>query len=113
MEKLDARIKNHDKDIERMCNCHYQGFVDCIHELLQVRPQAKHLNDEIIAVNNELQKSSENVLRKADELIKYRRVVCNTSQAIEHLQQCLPVLEMYAKLESQMDEKRYYPALKT
>ncbi|CAG2180582.1 unnamed protein product, partial [Oppiella nova] len=30
MDKLDARIKNHDKDIERMCNCHYQGFVDCI-----------------------------------------------------------------------------------
>ena len=113
MEKLDARIKNHDKDIERMCNCHYQGFVDCIHELLQVRPQAKQLNDEIIGINNELQKSSENVLRKAEELIKYRRVVCNTSQAIEHLQQCLPVLEMYDKLESQMEEKRYYPALKT
>jgi hypothetical protein len=113
MDKLDARIKNHDKDIERMCNCHYQGFVDCIHELLQVRPQAKLLNSEIVSINNELQKSSENVLRKAEELIKYRRVVCNTETAIEHLQQCLPVLEMYSKLVLQMDEKRYYPALKT
>ena len=25
MERLDARIKGHDKDIERMCNAHYQG----------------------------------------------------------------------------------------
>ena len=113
MEKLEARIKNHDKDIERMCNCHYQGFVDCIHELLQVRPQAQHLKQEVIETNNELQKSSESLLRKAEELIKYRRVVSNTSQAIDHLQQCLPVLDMYAKLESQMEEKRYYPALKT
>ena len=112
MEKLEARIKNHDKDIERMCN-HYQGFVECIHGLLQVRPQAQHFKEEVLATNNELQKSSESLLRKAEELIKYRRVVSNTSQAFNHLQQCLPVLDMYAKLESQMEEKRYYPALKT
>lgn len=44
MECLDARIKSHDKDIERMCNFHYQGFIDSIRELLQVRTQAKKLN---------------------------------------------------------------------
>lgn len=113
MEKLDQRIKNHDKDIERMCNCHYQGFVDCIHELLKVRPQATSLKNEIIQINTELHRSSENIQRKADELIKYRRVVCNTKIAIEHLQECLPVLETFSKLIQQMDEKKYYPALKT
>ncbi|KAJ6222800.1 hypothetical protein RDWZM_001345 [Blomia tropicalis] len=113
MEKLDMRIKNHDKDIERMCNCHYQGFVDCIHELLKVRPQATSLKNEIIQINQELQRSSENIQRKADELIKYRRVVCNTKTAVEHLQECLPVLETFSKLIQQMSEKKYYPALKT
>jgi len=44
MERLDARIKSHDRDIERMCNFHYQGFIDSIRELLQVRSQAKKLN---------------------------------------------------------------------
>lgn len=44
MEKLDERIKMHDKDIERMCNHHYQGFIDSIRELLQVRSQAQELN---------------------------------------------------------------------
>lgn len=44
MEQLDARIKNHDRDIERMCNSHYQGFIDSIRELLQVRTQAQKLN---------------------------------------------------------------------
>lgn len=44
MEKLDERIKAHDKDIERMCNHHYQGFIDSIRELLQVRSQAQQLN---------------------------------------------------------------------
>lgn len=107
------RIKNHDKDIERMCNCHYQGFVDCIHELLKVRPQATNLKNEIIQINQDLQKSSENIKRKADELIKYRRVVCNTKIAIEHLQECLPILETFAKMTQQMSDKKYYSALKT
>ena len=113
MERLDARIKGHDKDIERMCNAHYQGFVDCIHELLKVRPQAEQLKKGIVEINNEMQKSSENIQKKAEELIKFRRIHCNTEKAIEHLKVCLPVLEMYSKLLAQMKEKKYYPALKT
>lgn len=113
MERLDARIKGHDKDIERMCNAHYQGFVDCIHELLKVRPQAEQLKKGIVEINSEMQKSSENIQKKAEELIKFRRIHCNTEKAIEHLKVCLPVLEMYSKLLAQMKEKKYYPALKT
>ena len=44
MEKLDERIKSHDKEIEKMCNHHYQGFIDSIRELLKVRTQAQQLN---------------------------------------------------------------------
>jgi hypothetical protein len=43
MEHLENNIKNHDKDIERMCNFHYQGFIDSIRELQQVKAQAMHL----------------------------------------------------------------------
>ncbi|XP_015781570.1 exocyst complex component 6B isoform X1 [Tetranychus urticae] len=113
MEKLSARIKSHDKDIERMCNSNYQDFVDCIHDLLQVRPKADQLKKEIIEINRDVQKSSENVQRQAEELIRYRKIVCNIETAIEHLSLCLPVLQMYNKLTSQMEATRYYPALKT
>jgi ferric iron reductase protein FhuF len=43
MEKLDACIRNHDKEIEKMCNFHHQGFVDAITELLKVRADAEKL----------------------------------------------------------------------
>jgi len=52
MEKLDDRIKAHDKDIERMCNHHYQGFNDSVRELLQVRSQAQQLNVSFMFKNN-------------------------------------------------------------
>lgn len=43
MEKLDARIRNHDREIEKMCNFHHQGFVDAITELLKVRADSEKL----------------------------------------------------------------------
>lgn len=43
MEKLDSRIRNHDREIEKMCNFHHQGFVDAITELLKVRADAEKL----------------------------------------------------------------------
>lgn len=43
MEKLDTCIRNHDKEIEKMCNFHHQGFVDAITELLKVRTDAEKL----------------------------------------------------------------------
>uniref|UniRef100_A0A673AQJ5 Exocyst complex component n=1 Tax=Sphaeramia orbicularis TaxID=375764 RepID=A0A673AQJ5_9TELE len=53
MEKLDARIRNHDREIEKMCNFHHQGFVDAITELLKVRADAeklmvRHKSNEVI-----------------------------------------------------------------
>ena len=43
VELLDNRIKGHDREIERMCNYHYQGFIDSVRELLQVSTDAAHL----------------------------------------------------------------------
>lgn len=48
MEHLEKRIKYHDKEIERMCNNYYQGFIDSIRDLQQVRTQAKTLNVSIL-----------------------------------------------------------------
>ncbi|XP_022252904.1 exocyst complex component 6B-like [Limulus polyphemus] len=113
MEKLDARIKNHDRDIERMCNFHYQGFIESIRELLLVRTQAQKLKNEVNVIDQELQFTVRRVIQKAEELIKYRKVQTHIASAVESLSLCLPVLEMYGKLSQQMKEKRYYPALKT
>lgn len=42
-QKLQDRIKSHDHDIERMCNYHYQGFIDSVRELQQVSGDAANL----------------------------------------------------------------------
>ncbi|KAK1126456.1 hypothetical protein K0M31_005090 [Melipona bicolor] len=113
MEKLDERIKAHDKDIERMCNHHYQGFIDSIRELLQVRSQAQQLNAEILELDRCITATATKVIEKGEELVKARKVESNMAAAVDSLTMCLPVLAAYAKLQKQLKDKRYYPALKT
>ena len=43
LDRLENRIKQHDRDIEKMCNFHYQGFIESIQELVNVRSDAERL----------------------------------------------------------------------
>lgn len=112
-EQLETRIRSHDKDIERICNLYYQGFIDSIRELLHVRTQAKNLNEEVLLLDDALGKASSGVLSKGKDLVRARQIESNIANTIDALSGCLPVLECYSKLLRQVKDKRYYPALKT
>uniref|UniRef100_A0A1A8QRK5 Exocyst complex component n=1 Tax=Nothobranchius rachovii TaxID=451742 RepID=A0A1A8QRK5_9TELE len=113
MEKLDARIRNHDRDIEKMCNHHFQGFVDSITELLKVRGEAQKLKSQVTETNKRLQEDGKELTSSMEELKQCRVQQRNIATTIDKLTHCLPVLEMYSRLQEQMRAKRYYPALRT
>ncbi|KAM4012734.1 LOW QUALITY PROTEIN: exocyst complex component 6B-like [Anomaloglossus baeobatrachus] len=113
MEKLEVRIRNHDREIEKMCNFHYQGFVDSITELLKVRGEAEKLKNQVMDTNRRLQLDGAELLSTMKDLQQCRIQQRNIAATVEKLSLCLPVLEMYSKLREQMRAKRHYPALKT
>ncbi|XP_053438699.1 exocyst complex component 6 isoform X4 [Nycticebus coucang] len=113
LEKLDACIRNHDKEIEKMCNFHHQGFVDAITELLKVRTDAEKLKVQVTDTNRRFQDAGKEVIVHTEDIIRCRIQQRNITTVVEKLQLCLPVLEMYSKLKEQMSAKRYYSALKT
>ena len=43
LDSLLIRVKGHEKDIERMCNKNYQGFIESVSELLKVKSDALKL----------------------------------------------------------------------
>lgn len=112
-KKLEDRIRHHDKDIENLCSIYYQGFIESIRDLLEVRSQAKKLNSEVSTIDNRLQTASENISKSGEQLIQARTVQNNIAVVISQLNLCLPVLKTFSKLQKQISEKRYYPALKT
>ncbi|XP_044196534.1 exocyst complex component 6B isoform X5 [Thunnus albacares] len=113
MDKLDARIRNHDREIEKMCNHHFQGFVDSITELLKVRGEAQKLKSQVIETNKCLQDDGKDLMSSMEDLKQCRVQQRNIATTIDKLTHCLPVLEMYSRLQEQMRAKRYYPALRT
>uniref|UniRef100_A0AAQ5ZQY9 Exocyst complex component n=1 Tax=Amphiprion ocellaris TaxID=80972 RepID=A0AAQ5ZQY9_AMPOC len=95
MEKLDARIRNHDREIEKMCNFHHQGFVDAITELLKVRADAEKLM----------------VTAQTEEVIRCRIQQRNMATTVEKLQLCIPEFCLYYAALKTMEqlEKVYIP----
>lgn len=72
LEQLENRIKTHDKEIEKICNLYYQGFIESTKDLLQVRSQAKALNDEVSSfLLKELGSSMSTCLSLTTSLIHY------------------------------------------
>ncbi|EPB79119.1 putative exocyst complex subunit Sec15 [Ancylostoma ceylanicum] len=65
-----------------------------------------------IAINAQIQAASEDISKKSEEIVKYRKLEKNASTAIDQISVCLPVLENYAKLQELMQLKKYYQALK-
>lgn len=110
---MDQRIRSHDKEIERICNLYYQGFIDSIQELLQVRTQAKQLHDEVHSLDTSLRQISASLIQQGNDLVRARQIESNLASAIEALKSCLPALECYMKFTQQAKNKQYYQALRT
>lgn len=68
---------------------------------------------EIEELDQKIGSSIGKLREKREELVKARKTHCNMAAAMESLAMCLPVVAAYGKLQEQMNEKRYYSALKT
>uniref|UniRef100_A0A8C4HLB3 Exocyst complex component n=1 Tax=Dicentrarchus labrax TaxID=13489 RepID=A0A8C4HLB3_DICLA len=108
MEKLDARIRNHDREIEKMCNFHHQGFVDAITELLKVRADAEKLMGQVTDTNRRLQEAGREVTAQTEEVIRCRIQQRNMATTVEKLQLCIP-----GTTQGHNFHIIYYAALKT
>ncbi|KAJ8918997.1 hypothetical protein NQ315_016901 [Exocentrus adspersus] len=112
-KKLEDRIKHHDKDIERLCNVYYQGFIESVRELLEVKSQSNKLNNQVVNLDKQVHVGAQGICKSASDLLQARKVQSNIAVVIAQLNLCLPVFTTYSKLQKQISEKRYYPALKT
>lgn len=113
MIDLESIVSQYDQEIEQLCSTNYKSYIDCIEELLQVRPNAEQLKLETVELNAGLTKSTEAISKKIEELIRARRKLVNSTLSIELLKKCLAVLEQYSKFIDQLQETKYFPALKT
>ena len=80
LKRLERRIEEHDSEIEKMCNHHYQGFIDSVRDLLGVREDASSLNADVVDIDKEMRASGAKVAEKAQDLVKVRSLIFRTFQ---------------------------------
>lgn len=112
LKSIEDRINHYDNEIETLCSNNYQNFVDSFYELLNLRNETNRLKQNLSSNNEEIQKIGKNLVTKVEELVKETNKQNNIMQTIDALQKCLPVFDIYRKLKDNMQQKKYYPALK-
>ncbi|KAI8926727.1 exocyst complex subunit Sec15-like-domain-containing protein [Entophlyctis helioformis] len=111
-EQLSIYCSRKVAEIERMCNIHYQEFVQSVDQLLKVRAGTATMRDKIKAMNEELQVSGRKIAEQKADVIESRRTLLNVETALESMQACLFVLDIANRVGLQVGHKKYYSALR-
>ncbi|XP_062419533.1 exocyst complex component 6B [Pungitius pungitius] len=81
------------------------------HGAAQVRGEAQKLKSQVTETNQRLQDDGKELMGSMEELQKCRLQQRNIASTIDKLSHCLPVLEMYSRLQEQMSAKGQFPIL--
>ncbi|TPX32691.1 holo-[acyl-carrier-protein] synthase [Synchytrium microbalum] len=111
-DQLNLFMHRKEGEIERMCNFHYQEFVQSVDQLLKVRAGAVELKNKILELNQELQVAGGKMIEKKREVIDYRRRMLNVETTIESFQKSMFVLEIANKINLHIDNRKFYAALR-
>jgi hypothetical protein len=67
----------------------------------------------VVKAHGAVNVTGEGKIKTMEELVKLRQIQRNILVAIDALTNCLPVIKLFGKANSQMASKRYYPMLRT
>ncbi|KAJ3341439.1 hypothetical protein HDU93_004840 [Gonapodya sp. JEL0774] len=110
--QLELFIARKESEIERVCNFHFEEFAQAVEQLLKIRFDASRLKSTIAELNSQLQESGAKLLETTKLLSSQHRTLLNIDSASEALRSCLRLLERANKVFIQIDNRRFYAALK-
>ncbi|KXS11588.1 hypothetical protein M427DRAFT_114923, partial [Gonapodya prolifera JEL478] len=110
--QLELFIARKESEIERVCNFHYEEFAQAVEQLLRIRFDSSRLKNTIAELNAQLQESGAKLLETTKLLATNHRTLLNIDSAHATLQSCLRLLERANKVFIQMDNRRFYAALR-
>ncbi|KAJ2515802.1 Rab GTPase-binding exocyst subunit S15 [Coemansia sp. RSA 2049] len=112
-KQVEVFAQRKDAEIMKLCGNYHQEFVQSVAQLLKVRQNTSELQEKVVGLNAELQKSGKTLYEKKAELVSLRREHKNIQDAVDTVRGCLEVVRMGAAFDEQVASKQYYSAIKT
>ncbi|KAL7061945.1 hypothetical protein AAHC03_01994 [Spirometra sp. Aus1] len=110
---LDERVADKELEIEKACSHNYQSFVDSVKELLCVQEEAEKLQSTLSEIRSSILDEVQKLNESFTALSASQSTLEQIDQCIAALQNSLPVLDQYERIEKSIADGRYYHALKT
>lgn len=99
--------------IKKICEENSSDFVAAVDKLLKVRSSTVSLKHRVGELNEEIQAGGASLGGKKKQLLESQRIMGKVDDAIETLQMCLKVLDMARRIDGLIEERKYYPALRS
>jgi hypothetical protein len=110
---LQTSVEEKHEKIKQICHLHYEEFLNCIGNLIQVKTNIKELKRDLTSINTAVQTSGSAVVTKASELMKVRHIRVNITRTLDTMKQIQYIMTLCVKAEQQLEQKKYFSALKT
>ncbi|ORZ38226.1 exocyst complex subunit Sec15-like-domain-containing protein [Catenaria anguillulae PL171] len=112
LDQLAAYIAKQDAEIERLCNFHYQEFIQSVDQLLKVRTETLDLKATLTQLSAEFNTQVKSSVDKKRDLIHRRQMLVHLENTIEAISQCQSVLDLALRAKSLYETRKYYSALR-
>ncbi|KAL8944396.1 MAG: hypothetical protein Q9216_000447 [Gyalolechia sp. 2 TL-2023] len=112
LQSLAQYSAKREAEIEGICSANHQGFVSSVHQLSKARDGGVDLMTDVLALNQSIQSSTENLTRQKKALVDSRGVRHNIDEANQALHDCLEVLRLANQVHDLLGRKCHYSALR-
>ncbi|KAF0984828.1 hypothetical protein FDP41_000727 [Naegleria fowleri] len=110
---LDVFLEKQKTEIEHICSENYEEFLKSVSQLKSVRSDGKTLKKKIISLNEDVQKAGREALECGKQLVMYHNIADNIQSAMQVVDLCKHVSTLASKVHTQIQEQKYFSALKT
>eukprot|EP00056_Hartaetosiga_gracilis_P009496 m.136457 g.136457 ORF g.136457 m.136457 type:complete len:904 (+) comp13141_c0_seq1:131-2842(+) len=110
---LNDQISVLERQIEVLCSGHSQGFVDAIDEVRTLKDDTRYLKSQLERASVLVNEAGTILQQSQASLVRERRRQYNILVTIKALNECVPVLRLYTKIGTQLQNGQYYSAIKT
>lgn len=110
---LDRFVDRQERMIRSLCSQHFEEFLASVAELKAVREDIRDLADSAGHLNAEVQEWGKRRVEAGENLQRARYAAQNLGLARDCILRCKALADLSARVDAQIAERRFYPALKT
>lgn len=111
-EQLDDLIQNNDEEIQQLCYYYHREFIQTVEKLLKVRESSGVLTRLLEEFNGQIQLFGNQLYDQKSEYLKLKKSRINIQKTIEILQSCLHVSKLALQMQTQVNSRNFFSALK-